>query len=308
MFKKLSRCFSPCIAPPSEAKAGTSLPNELPNLQAPEPIGGTPSTSRDANTPEDPVATHRKAAQDRARVLGTNLTDEASSSTKGKHKADQDSSPPPVSSTAEMQKQPRASRKRDKYNNFQELAAAKQEGRDYSITYRNNASHVAIIAPHGGGIEPGTSEIARAIAGEDLSHYAFEGLMSAKNSELHITSNKFDEPRCLDLLRSSATAITIHGAAGTDKTVYIGGLDSEAKRRLTASLTKHGFNVGTHPDSWMQGADNSNICNRGHSGVGVQLELSRGLRESFFNSLYDRDKTTPRLAQFAEAVREGALL
>lgn len=253
------------------------------------------------------MAAHRKAAQDRARVLLTNSTDEASGSAKGKHKADQDISPPPVSSTAEMQKQPRASRKQDKYNNFQELAAAKQEGKDYSIAYRNNASHVAIIAPHGGAIEPGTSEIARAIAGEDLSHYAFEGLMSAKNSELHITSNKFDEPRCLDLLRSSATAITIHGAAGTDKTVYIGGLDSETKKRLTDSLTKHGFHVGTHPDSWMQGADNSNICNRGHSGASVQLELSRGLRESFFNSLYDRDKTTPRLAQFAEAVREGAL-
>jgi phage replication-related protein YjqB (UPF0714/DUF867 family) len=53
---------------------------------------------------------------------------------------------------------------------------------------------VAVIAPHGGGIEPGTSELATAIAGDDFSLYLFEGLKSAGNGELHITSTNFDEP------------------------------------------------------------------------------------------------------------------
>ncbi|WP_261338761.1 poly-gamma-glutamate hydrolase family protein [Rhizobium leguminosarum] len=38
---------------------------------------------------------------------------------------------------------------------------------------------VAIVAPHRGHIEPHTSEIAAAIAGEDFSLYLFEGLNPA---------------------------------------------------------------------------------------------------------------------------------
>jgi phage replication-related protein YjqB (UPF0714/DUF867 family) len=55
---------------------------------------------------------------------------------------------------------------------------------------------VAIIAPHGGKIEPGTSEIAAAIAGDDYSLYRFQGLRDRPREELHITSAKFDEPTC----------------------------------------------------------------------------------------------------------------
>ena len=38
-------------------------------------------------------------------------------------------------------------------------------------------ANIVIIAPHGGGIEPGTSELAIAIAGEELSFAVFEGLI-----------------------------------------------------------------------------------------------------------------------------------
>jgi phage replication-related protein YjqB (UPF0714/DUF867 family) len=59
-------------------------------------------------------------------------------------------------------------------------------------------SRIAIIAPHGGGIEPGSSTIARAIAGEDINMYLFEGIKVAKgNAIVHIASHHFDEPRCL---------------------------------------------------------------------------------------------------------------
>lgn len=43
-------------------------------------------------------------------------------------------------------------------------------------------------APHGGGIEPGTSEIADAIGGERGSFYTFGGLKSSGTADLHITS------------------------------------------------------------------------------------------------------------------------
>lgn len=43
----------------------------------------------------------------------------------------------------------------------------------------NRRAPVAIIAPHGGSIEPGTSEIAATIAGDSQSFYAFEALRPA---------------------------------------------------------------------------------------------------------------------------------
>jgi Poly-gamma-glutamate hydrolase len=76
----------------------------------------------------------------------------------------------------------------------------------------------ALVAPHGGGIEPGTSELADAIAGSDLSFYTFEGLKSSGNTDLHITSTRFDEPMCLTLLASSSVVVTLHGEHST-KTV-----------------------------------------------------------------------------------------
>ena len=49
----------------------------------------------------------------------------------------------------------------DKYGNMAELFAATREGRDYRIHRREAKSNFAIIAPHGGVMEPGTFEIGR---------------------------------------------------------------------------------------------------------------------------------------------------
>jgi phage replication-related protein YjqB (UPF0714/DUF867 family) len=57
------------------------------------------------------------------------------------------------------------------------------------------------VAPHGGRIEDGTLEIARAIAGRDHHLYLLEGRRTSHNYHtLHLTSHRFDKPRCLDLL------------------------------------------------------------------------------------------------------------
>ena len=95
----------------------------------------------------------------------------------------------------------------DFYSNFQVLKMHEQEGRDYWINTRSNWHQVLIIAPHGGKIEPYTSEIAKWIADEDFSWYSFEGI----NQRLHITSHNFDEPTLLQALRKASTVVTIHG-------------------------------------------------------------------------------------------------
>ena len=54
----------------------------------------------------------------------------------------------------------------DQYENFEELSQNETVGVDFRILARRARAAFDIVAPHGGGIEPGTSEIADAIAGE----------------------------------------------------------------------------------------------------------------------------------------------
>jgi phage replication-related protein YjqB (UPF0714/DUF867 family) len=42
----------------------------------------------------------------------------------------------------------------------------------------------AVIAPHGGAIEPGTTEVAEAIAGDRFSFYTLEGVKTRDNKRL----------------------------------------------------------------------------------------------------------------------------
>src|SRR5689334_7740848 len=76
-------------------------------------------------------------------------------------------------------------------------------GRDFRIAFGDtNISRCLLAAPHGGGIEPGTSEILRAVA--DLggwAWYEFAGFLRKGNKDaLHIASTEFDEPTLLSLL------------------------------------------------------------------------------------------------------------
>src|SRR5215204_7667794 len=99
----------------------------------------------------------------------------------------------------------------DKYPDFETLSRNERAGIDFGILVRRAKPAFAIVSPHGGGIEPGTSEIADATASSELSYYAFEGLKSSGNSDLHITSTRFDEPLCLTLVGESEVVVTIHG-------------------------------------------------------------------------------------------------
>src|SRR4051812_27648221 len=104
----------------------------------------------------------------------------------------------------------------DKYGNFGELAAHERSGIDYRVLLRRARTTFDIVAPHGGGVEPGTSELADAVAAETFSFYAFEGLKASGNADLHITSTHFDEPLCLALIRDCCTIVTLHGEDSDD--------------------------------------------------------------------------------------------
>ena len=196
----------------------------------------------------------------------------------------------------------------DKYPNFATLAKNERSGIDFSTTARRATPAFILIAPHGGGIEPGTSEIADAIAGATWSFYMFEGLKSSGNRDLHITATRFDEPMCVALLRDSVVAITIHGEHSEEdgEGVFVGGLDDELGASIGAALKRQGFDVRKHGDPDLQGLEAKNLCNRGTSKAGVQLELSRAVRLTMFESLSraGRKKPTRRFDAFVRAVRK----
>jgi phage replication-related protein YjqB (UPF0714/DUF867 family) len=103
---------------------------------------------------------------------------------------------------------------------------------------RMNCSTV-VIAPHGGGIEPGTSEIATRIAADDLAVALFEDLKPKANIDLHMASIHFDEPSCLALVQKARNVIAVSGEASNGQAVYLDGADTKLGAFLLNRLNSH---------------------------------------------------------------------
>jgi phage replication-related protein YjqB (UPF0714/DUF867 family) len=167
---------------------------------------------------------------------------------------------------------------RGKYGSFAELARHETAGKDYRVEVLERAdASILVVAPHGGLIEAGTSQIAESIAGDDCHLFLFEGLKPrGENRALHITSHRFDHPRCLELALRSAVVLSVHGCLG-ESCIHVGGLDEELTARLAHELVSAGFKI-EWPSARYPGRHPSNICNRGSSAKGAQLEITYDLR------------------------------
>lgn len=173
----------------------------------------------------------------------------------------------------------------DVYANWAALAAAQVLNVDYRLPIRYNRSLTASIAIHGGAIEPGSSEVADQVAAACRhNYYSLEGIKSANNSDLHITSTNYDEPLGIKLVVGSDFCFSFHGmvdqSAGVAET-YVGGLDTLNRDAVISALQGAGFtaSIGT---SELNGSSLANITNKTRRAMGVQLELSNTLRASFF--------------------------
>ncbi|MGR8919384.1 MAG: poly-gamma-glutamate hydrolase family protein, partial [Gammaproteobacteria bacterium] len=167
----------------------------------------------------------------------------------------------------------------DQYRCYAALAVEQREGIDYRVSVRRRSdSDVAFIAPHGGSIERRTSAICTALAGAEHNRYLFEGLDEDGSFDaLHITSHRFDEPRCLALIARCPVVVAVHGCSGEDRAVMLGGRDRALVDRFAQALAPIdvAVHVGNHR---FPGTHRRNICNRGAAGRGVQLELTDALR------------------------------
>ena len=172
----------------------------------------------------------------------------------------------------------------DKYSNFSDLKHHEVEGWDYRIHLRLGSSGTAILVPHGGKIERGTMGVADAIAGLEHTFYCFEGLKPVlkQNRDLHLTSNHFDEPLALFAVAKANRVITLHGAKGQEMAIYAGGLDLTLRDQVLDALGRAGIVAHNDPSSTRQGTGPTNICNRGLSSKGLQLELTFGFRKKLY--------------------------
>jgi phage replication-related protein YjqB (UPF0714/DUF867 family) len=195
----------------------------------------------------------------------------------------------------------------DLYANFEELREANVYGEDYHLLVSLRNSPIAYVAPHGGGIEGGCTELTIFSAGSAHSYYCFEGWMPSGNSDLHITSTHFNEPNGLHLVGKSDYTVSYHGYYdSTNKNTKVGGLDLQLKHMIYDNLLSAGFNAEIEPDdSPITGLNPDNIVNGNRRGLGVQLELSTAQRNAFFdtNTRAERRNTTnAEFHSYVEAV------
>jgi phage replication-related protein YjqB (UPF0714/DUF867 family) len=81
--------------------------------------------------------------------------------------------------------------------------------------------------------------------------------------------------------------VTVHGYGRTDEIMLIGGRDVALRRAIGDAARAAGVACEDAPPG-LDGADRNNLCNRGRTGAGIQLEISLGLRRAARRSLLIR--------------------
>jgi phage replication-related protein YjqB (UPF0714/DUF867 family) len=183
---------------------------------------------------------------------------------------------------------------------------------DDSLAQRYAFAETAIVAPHGGGIETGTSELSLAIAGyhpatlavtlPTYDYWMFEGLRPSNNDELHVTATHCDDPVARSLCGGSLNALGLHGCTAAQaglpsdaQAVLVGGRNAAFKRYLLEAFAAAGFSAIDAVDrESLDGDEPDNIVNRTLLGMGGQLEITTPLRSAMFgvNTRPQRKNTT----------------
>lgn len=201
----------------------------------------------------------------------------------------------------------------DTYANYADLAAHETEGVDYERrSVPVTGATWCAISIHGGGIEPGSGEAARAVGASLMNHYEFAGIKSSGNSVLHITSTNFDEPTAVGIVTAAKRCISFHGYVGASGVAEtsLGGLDTATGARVANALRAAGFRVVAASQE-LNGNDTANIANKTTISAGVQLEMSNALRASFFpngdlsRTMRDSGQRTSTFNAYVAAVRSA---
>lgn len=201
----------------------------------------------------------------------------------------------------------------DKYNSMKELYSF-EPLHNYRLTHRlNSNSPVLILAPHGGGIEFITSEIAHEVAANHFSLFDFAGVMPERNfSNLHVTSRHYDCSIAKRLSSKAHFSLAIHGCKGeeSEKATFIGGQDRLGRQTVQRHLEQAGFIVKEAP-AHLSGLGADNIVNQNQRCMGIQLELTTAQRQAFISmpilSFITRKKHSSLFYRYCDALRNAMI-
>jgi phage replication-related protein YjqB (UPF0714/DUF867 family) len=189
---------------------------------------------------------------------------------------------------------------------------------DDSLARTAEVAKTTILAPHGGGIEPGTSELCLAVAGYHpaslpqtppagvtYDYWMFEGVRADDNAQLHVPSIGCDDGVAESLCAGSRNALALHGfrpkppdLPADARVVLVGGRNATLRRYLLDGFANAGLEaIDAGPFGELDGDDERNIVNRTLEGMGAQLELSEPLRDTMFGT-----NTRPRRRHTATEV------
>ena len=180
---------------------------------------------------------------------------------------------------------------------------------DDSLARTCEVPKTTIVAPHGGGIEPGTSELCLAVAGYHpaalpetppagvtYDYWMFEGVRADDNAPLHVPSTGCDDGMALSLCGGSKNALALHGfrpepeLPADTQIILVGGRNHTLKEYLLAGFEDTDLDaVDAAQHGELDGSEPLNIVNRTLLGMGAQLELSTPLRDAMFG-----EHTRPR--------------
>lgn len=188
-----------------------------------------------------------------------------------------------------------------KYSSYTELSREQRPNIDFKVTYRPGAKSFLITAPHGGNIEPGSTEIADAIASDKFGFYAFNGL-KRDSSDLYLPSTSFDEPELVRVTKNYGTTISVHIIEGSERLVYVGGRFRQLSSAISQVLAGKGYPVKPLPETSVA-YNMSNFINKTAVG-GVQIEITTALASEMFRGpiTSDRIRQDPsrRTAEFTK--------
>jgi len=192
-----------------------------------------------------------------------------------------------------------------RYKKFEQLAEGEGPGA-YEIhsDIRPDAKY-GIIGIHGGKISKVVSYLTEKLSGSDFSKYTFEGKKASGNGNLVLQGSKFNEPRAIEVAQSVPVAISLAISDRKDKVVLIDGRNEALSDDLTLSLKSKGFIARKPFDSHRNGRRRTNIANLGSTGMGVQIQLPKGLRMQMTQELDEGRAAQPNslLTKFTQAVR-----